>query len=293
MKSNQAISDHFQFKSTAYLVFQSNDRQAEKKWISQVENLSSIKKVVSLGNVTEMQVPDFYLPLSVQNRFQAGNYRIITILFSHSVDEQSTEQDIQSIRSLSHALFQESYLTGSAGFASDTKQVLNKDLNLVTWLSSILIFLIIFGTFRSFWYALLLIITVQLAIWINVGISCLMKQPLYQLTPIFISAIQMGATIDYGILFTTRYLEEKRHSQNSVTRIFKTWTSVFPAVATSAGILFSATLGIALIASLSTASEVALLLGRGALVSFTLIMGFYPSFLLLVDYLQNRKGVTK
>jgi predicted RND superfamily exporter protein len=116
-----------------------------------------------------------------------------------------------------------------------------------------------------------------------------MGQPLYQLTPIFFSAIQMGATIDYGILFTTRYVEEKKLSQSGMVSIFRTWITVFPAIATSASILFVATLGIALIASLSTASEVSLLLGRGALVSFALIMGFYPSLLLLLDSLQNRR----
>jgi hypothetical protein len=289
MRSNQAISDYFQLKSTSYLVYKSTSIQAENDWIKKVESLSSVKKVISQRNVTDFPVPDFYFPVSVQNRFKAGDYRLMTILFSSSVDEKATEKDIQTIRSLNHELFTESYLTGSAGFASDTKQVLTKDLNLVTWLSSVLIFLIILLTFRSFLYALLLIITVQLAIWINVGISCLMGQPLYQLTPIFISAIQMGATIDYGILFATRYVEEKKLSQSGMVSIFRTWITVFPAIATSASILFVATLGIALIASLSTASEVSLLLGRGALVSFALIMGFYPSLLLLLDSLQNRR----
>lgn len=289
MRSNQAISDYFQLKSTSYLVYKSTSIQAENDWIKKVESLSSVKKVISQRNVTDFPVPDFYFPVSVQNRFKAGDYRLMTILFSRSVDEKTTEKDIQTIRSLNHELLTESYLTGSAGFASDTKQVLTKDLNLVTWLSSVLIFLIILLTFRSYLYALLLIITVQLAIWINVGISCLMGQPLYQLTPIFISAIQMGATIDYGILFTTRYVEEKKLSQSGLVSIFRTWTTVFPAIATSASILFVATLGIALIASLSTASEVSLLLGRGALVSFALIMGFYPSLLLLLDSLQNRR----
>lgn len=290
MKSNQAISDHFGFRSTSYLVFKTEDIQAEKEWIMQVERLSSVKKVISQRNITDLTVPDFYLPLSVQKKFQAGDYRLMTILFSLSVDEKVTENDIMTIRSLNRSLFQEAYLTGSAGFASDTKQILTKDLNRVTWLSSLLIFLIVLFTFRSFKYAFLLIITVQLAIWMNVGISCLMGQPLYQLTPIFISAIQMGATIDYGILFTTRYMEERKLPQKRLESIFRTWITVFPAIATSASILFSATLGIALIASLSTASEVALLLGRGALVSFVLIMVFYPGLLLLMDTLQNRKG---
>jgi hypothetical protein len=293
MRSNQAISNHFQLKSTSYLIYKSVDTQSENEWIKRVENLSSIKKVISQSNVTDTPVPDFYFPLSVQKRFQAGEYRLMTILFSRSVDEKATEKDIRTIRSLNHEFFTESYLTGSAGFASDTKQVLMKDLNRVTWLSSLLIFLIILCTFRSFLYACLLILTVQLAIWINVGISCMMDQPLYQLTPIFISAIQMGATIDYGILFTTRYLEEKQRSGSRLESIYRTWTTVFPAIATSAGILFIATLGIALIASLSTASEVSQLLGRGALVSFTLIMGFYPGLLLLLDPLISKKGEKK
>jgi len=279
MKSSQYIEKVFGSKELAYVVYMPSTEQKEEQWHQRVKQLKTIEKVFSLSSFTSLSVPGFMLPEMAQKQFILPPYRLALVFFSNPIDNPLVWKEITEFDKITQNAFHEFYITGPVGFERDVKKTLQQDFSKVTFWSICLIALIILISFRSLWLTMILIIGFQLAIWSNIGINHIFGSSLYQLTPIFISAIQMGATIDYGILFVIRFYEECKNYNNFWTALHCTWGRTLPALFASSLILFSATLGISLISSLSTASQVSSLLGRGALISFVLVAFFLPLWL--------------
>ena len=279
MKSSQEIEAVFGSKEMAFMVYLPVSDQEETNWNERVASFASVEKVLSYTNSVNPSLPHFLLPEVVQDQFIIPPYRRAILFLKNTIDDPLVSKDLEGIIHLNKQVFSEAYLAGPVGLEHDVKDILKKDLNRVTLWSALLIALLVFVSFKSFWMTLIVVGGVQLSIWGNIGISHLSGVSLYQLTPIFISAIQMGATVDYGIYFVSRFMEEQTQGKDFWTTMYITWTHSLPAIFTSALILFSATIGISIISSLSTASQIAMLLGRGALFSFILVMFFLPLWL--------------
>jgi uncharacterized protein len=288
MQSTQEIESVFGSKELAYIVYLPVSDSEELAWNERISSFSTVEKVLSYSATVNPALARFLLPEVAQEQFLVQPYRCAMVFFTRSIDDPKTAQEVNEIIKINKSVFSESYLTGPIGLENDVKKILKNDLNRVTLWSALLIALIVLLSFRSIWMTIIIVGGVQLAIWGNIGISQLSGVSLYQLTPIFISAIQMGATVDYGIYFASRFQEEQAQGRDFWTSMHQTWIHSFPAVFTSALILFSATIGISLISSLSTASQIALLLGRGALYSFMLVMFFLP--LWLYPVFRRNKG---
>ncbi len=156
------------------------------------------------------------------------------------------------------------------------------DLKYVSFLSIGLIAIILAISFRSLSIPILLILVIQLAIWINLSIPFISGKPVYFLTSIFISAIQLGTTVDYAILLTTRY-KENLATLEPTEAMQKTIKDTGQSIFTSALILFAGTLGITLISKIQTTSELTNMIGRGALISMAIIFFGLPSLLLIFE----------
>lgn len=279
MKSTHEIEAVFGSKEMAFILYPPISDNEEIAWNKQISSLPSVEKILSFNTSVNPDLPHFLLPEVVLDQFIVPPYRRAVLFFKNSIDNPSTSEDLKKIIHFNDAVFSESYIAGPLGLEHEVKAMLKQDLNRVTLWSALLIALIILISFRSFWLTVVVVGGVQLSIWSNIGISHFSGLSLYQLTPIFISAIQMGATIDYGVYFVSRFMEEKSQGKDFWNTMYSTWIHSFSAVFTSAIILFSATIGISFISSLSTASQIAMLLGRGALLSFTLVMFFLPLWL--------------
>ncbi|MDD5622251.1 MAG: MMPL family transporter, partial [Actinomycetota bacterium] len=153
-----------------------------------------------------------------------------------------------------------------------------------TILSMVLIALIIAISFRSLSIPVILIMVIQLAIWINLSIPYFTNQPVYYLTSVFIYAIQMGATVDYAILFTSRYKENLKILK-PLDAVQKTISDTGRSILTSVLILFSATASIAFITDIRTTYELTNIIGRGAIISMVSILFGLPALLPLFERL--------
>ena len=164
----------------------------------------------------------------------------------------------------------------------DLQEVTNKDFRNVTIFSIILIGTIIAITFKSLLIPFILVFIIQLGIWINLSIPYLQGKSLNFISFIIIGAIQLGATVDYAILFTSRYRENlSEHSKYdaAIKTIEDTGQSIF----TSALILFAGTLSVYLITTIVSAAELTLLIGRGAIISFLLVLIVLPALLIILN----------
>lgn len=215
------------------------------------------------------------------------------------LDEETPETLalVEEIKAICSEVMQddEYYLTGASVAVGDIKQVVEKDFKIVNIMSLALIAIILLFTYKSAILPVILLAVIQGSIWINMALPYLMGKPLIFIGYMIVSAVQLGATIDYGILFASRYIEARQTMGrfDANTAAFKASTQ---SVLTSGGILCAAGFVIQLSSSMPGMSVLGMLIGQGALCSMLLVLILLPQLLMVFDKLIRRttyKGMTR
>lgn len=222
------------------------------------------------------------LAQSVEANYLGENYyRIILNLNVPEEGEQSTAA-IEAIDSTVDNYADNYYLVGTSSSVLDVKEVVETDYNIVNIVSIGLVALILLLTFKSILLPLILILVIQGSIWINMAIPYVMGDSIIFIGYMIVSCIQLGATIDYGILLSSRYLEYRR-TENKFSAVINALKSSAHSIITSAGILCAAGFILGLVSTMPGISILGLLLGRGTLCSAILVLILLPQLLMLFD----------
>ncbi|HHT78701.1 MAG TPA: MMPL family transporter [Actinobacteria bacterium] len=282
---NNRIKEKFNTGNITYLILEDSDRVKESRLIGEIRELDGIIKVAGLSDAVDSTIPDSFIPKEVAEKFQSGKYSNIIIQLGTDIDDPKTGELIEKINNTTSGYYEKYYLTGESVLNNDIRIISTKDFRNVSFISIGLVALIIGISFKSFSIPALLILIIQSGIWFNMAIPYFSGTSLSFLTPIFIGAIQLGATIDYAILFTSRYKENRqifsRNDEVAMQAIKDSGKSIF----SSAIILFAATLVIALFSSIKTTKEFTLIIGRGAIVSMIISLIGLPVMFLIFDKL--------
>jgi len=174
-------------------------------------------------------------------------------------------------------------LIGEAPCMKDMIETTDKDFKVVNTVSIAAIFVIIMLVEKSLSLPFILISVIELAIFINLGLPHYMGQSLPFIAPICISTIQLGATVDYAILMTTRYKSERASGKNTKEAILKALSTSIPSILVSGAGLFAATFGVALYSQIDIISSMCMLMARGAVISVLMVIFILPSLLRLCD----------
>jgi len=217
------------------------------------------------------------------------NYSRMVVYLNLPEDGDETFNFLDRIKEVAQSYYPDGniYMVGNSTTAKDFKETFVLDNVVVTAISIITVLIVLLFTFKSLAMPVILIIVIQGAIWINFSIPALMNTPLFFLGYIIISAIQMGANIDYAIVIASRY-NEKKHSMSPRDAIIDTMNFAFPTVMTSGVIMASAGLLIGYMSSEMTISSLGSNLGRGTIVSIILVLFVLPQLLLVSDKLVDK-----
>jgi predicted RND superfamily exporter protein len=204
-------------------------------------------------------------------------------------DSDETYEFLGKIRDTAKKYYEDGniYILGNSTSAEDFKKSFELDNIVVTGLSIGIVLLVLLFTFKSVGLSVLLIIVIQGAIWINFSIPALLETPLFFLGYLIISAIQMGANIDYAIVIATRF-NELKHEKSPREAIIETMNFAFPTVITSGAILAISGLLIGYMSSEATISSMGLNLGRGTIISVILVLFVLPQLLLIGDKIVEK-----
>lgn len=283
VSDNNKIKEKFNTGNIAYLIIEGTDRVKESEMVKELNKIDGIKKVTGLSETVDNAIPDTFIPEEVTDKFQNENYSNIIVQFGTDIDDPRTGDLINEVKNIVPKYFKHFYLTGETVLNNDIRVISTKDFRNVSFLSIGLVAIIIGLSFKSFSLPALLILIIQSGIWFNMAIPYFGGTSLSFMTPIFIGAIQLGATIDYAILFTSRYKENRqlflRNDEAARQAIKDSGKSIF----SSAIILFLATLVIALFSSIKTTKEFTLIIGRGAIVSMVISLIGLPVMFLIFD----------
>lgn len=280
--SQANIDAVYKNKNTNTIIFPEKYKYKETELVKELENLEYVEDIKSLYFLAGTEINNIMLPKEAIEMFQSNGYSLINFTLNTNKEDEKAFSIVEKIKTITKKHFNEYYITGESFSYKDLKDVTDKDFFVVTILSTILIFLILSIAFKSISIPIIAIINIQAAIWINVGISYFTDTKLSFISFIIIGAIQLGSTVDYAILYINRYKENilKMPPRKAAVESIK---NSGKSIITSGLILIISTFTIYYIATVKTASELCLLISRGALISVIIVFISLPGFLVILN----------
>jgi len=262
------------------LLVPKGDKAKEAAMISELEALDYVRDVKALCKQLGTEIPEMMVEDRLLKKTQSDGYSLITFNIGCGKETPQSYDTAEKIKSIAKRYYDTWYISGETFTYKDLNDVTRSDFTRVNTLSAIFIFLILAITFKSLLVPLIAVFTIELGIWANIGYAYFAGSPMSFIAVIVIGAIQLGATVDYAILYISRYRENLPGS-NPVSAAAKTFMDTAKSIITSGSIVVAATLSVYYAASIRTASEICLLIGRGALISMFCVLFVLPGFLIL------------
>ena len=226
-----------------------------------------------------------------ERQLHTKDYSRIILFLNLPVESEETYDYLTVIKGVIGKYYTESYFVGETAKDKDFSAAFSEDNMLISILTIVFVVAILLMTFKSVALPLLLILVIQGSIWINFSFPTILHSNLYFLAYLIVSAIMMGANIDYAIVISSRYLKLKETMPYKDAMI-EALNLAFPTVVTSGSILAAAGISIGVLSSENTVASIGICLGRGTLLSMFLVMGVLPQILLLGDTIVEKTSFT-
>ena len=284
--ANSKLSKEFDIASTHMLLVDASlPSKQVRSMISDMEQVDGVKYVLGLESVVGAGVPEEILPDSVRSILKSDKWELLLINSEYKVASDEVNAQIDSLNAILKKYDPTGMLIGEAPCMKDMIETTDHDFKVVNAVSILAIFLIILLVERSISLPFLLIAVIELAIFINLGLPHFLGQSLPFIAPICISTIQLGATVDYAILMTTRYKAERLAGKEKRPAVITALSTSIPSIIVSGMGLFAATFGVAIYSDIDIISSMCMLMARGAIVSMLCVILILPALLLLCDRL--------
>lgn len=251
--------------------------------IEEMEQVDGVKYVLGMDSIVGSLVPEEILPDSITGILESGRWKLMLINSEYDVASDPVNNQIDQLNTILKKYDQGGMLIGEAPCMKDMIETTDTDFKVVNAISIIAIFLIIAIVEKSFSLPVILVAVIELAIFINLGLPHYFGQSLPFIAPICISTIQLGATVDYAILMTTRYKTERRGGKDKRAAVNTALSTSIPSIIVSAMGLFAATFGVALYSDIDIISSMCMLMARGAIISMLCVILILPAMFMLLD----------
>ena len=284
--ANSKLSEEFDIASThMVLVDASVPSKSVRSMIKEMENIDGVKYVLGLESVVGSRVPEEILPDSIREILKSDRWELLLINSEYKVASDDVNAQIDSLNTVLKKYDPTGMLIGEAPCMKDMIETTDRDFKVVNAVSIVAIFVIIAVVEKSISLPFILIAVIELAIFINLGLPHYLGQSLPFIAPICISTIQLGATVDYAILMTTRYKSERASGKNKREAVNIALATSIPSIIVSGMGLFAATFGVAVYSDIDIISSMCMLMARGAVISMLLVIFILPALLMLCDKL--------
>ena len=282
--ANNKLSEDFDIASTHMILIDADlSPKSVRNMMKEMEQVDGVKYMLGLESVIGPRVPEEVLPESVTGLLKSGKWELLLLNSEYPVASDEVGAQITALNTILKKYDPTGMLIGEAPCMKDMIDVTSHDFEVVNIISIAAIFLIIALVERSISLPFILIAVIELAIFINLGLPHYLGQSLPFIAPICISTIQLGATVDYAILMTTRYKSERIGGSGKKDAVRTALAASVPSILVSGFGLFAATFGVALYSKIDMISSICMLLARGAVVSMLCVMLILPALLILLD----------
>ncbi len=284
--ANSKLSDDFNIASTHMVLVDANlDQKSVKNMMKEMEEVDGVKYVLGLESVIGSRVPEEVIPDSIKGILKSDKWELLLINSEYKVASDNVNTQIDELNAVLKKYDQKGMLIGEAPCMKDMIEKTDRDFKVVNAVSIVAIFVIIALVEKSISLPFILIAVIELAIFINLGLPHYLGQSLPFIAPICISTIQLGATVDYAILMTTRYKSERLLGNDKRKSVTTALATSIPSILVSGMGLFAATFGVAVYSDIDIISSMCMLMARGAVVSMLCVIFILPALLMLCDKL--------
>lgn len=282
--ANSKLEEEYNMNSTHIVMVDSAmSAKDANKMISEMNDVDGVKFTLGFNSLVGTAIPEEVIPDSVKEVLKSDNWQIMLVGSEYEVASDAVNEQITELNNIVEKYDNEGMVIGEAPATKDLIEITNKDFNVVSVLSIAAIFIIIALTFKSITLPVILVAVIELAIMINLGISYFTGTELPFIASVVIGTIQLGATVDYAILMTTRYQTERNSGKDKKEAIGIALSTSIKSIITSALGFFAATVGVAVYSEIGMISSLCMLLARGALISMVVVIAVLPSMFMLFD----------
>jgi uncharacterized protein len=292
-RDSYAMESVFGRYNPLVLMVPSGQQGKETQLSEELQAMDTILSVQALSTLVDPAISRNMLPLDLLRNFEHNGYSRLILYLDTPVESESVFLLIEEIKEITQSYYDDSYyMIGASSSIADIKKVVEYDFVVINLVSILAIGLILLLIFRSLIIPFLLIFVIEAAIWINMAIPYFTGTPLIFIGFMIVNTVQLGATIDYAILLTSRYTENRKRMDRT-SSIKEALNSSGISIITSALIVAAAGICLALVSAISGVSSIGLLIGRGALISCLLVLLVLPQFLYWADPLISKKTKLK
>ena len=282
--ANDKLKNEFNMVSTnIILVSDDLDRYKVKEMVKELNNVDGVTMAAALESVLGSRVPENFLPNELLEQVKKGGYEGIIVNSKYKSATNEVAVQLDEINEIVKKYDPEGLVGGEAPLTNDLVTIADSDFKKVSIFSIVAIFLIIMVIFKSISVPILLVLAIELAIFINLGIPYYTGTTIPFISSIVIGTIQLGATVDYAILLTSRFKEELSNTNDKKEAMIKALQNSSRSIITSALTFFGATAGVGIISELEMISSLCVLMARGAIISMLVILFVLPGILLIFE----------
>ena len=282
--ANSKLSEDFDIASTHMLLVDANlPAKSVRSMMKEMEQVDGVKYVLGLESVIGSRIPEEILPESITSILKNDKWELLLINSEYKVASDAVNDQISDLNTILKKYDESGMLIGEAPCMKDMIETTSHDFQVVNAISILAIFIIIALVEKSLSLPFILISVIEVAIFINLGLPHYLGQSLPFIAPICISTIQLGATVDYAILMTTRYKAERIRGNGKKDAVRTALSTSIPSIIVSGMGLFAATFGVAIYSDIDIIGSMCILMARGAIVSMLAVIFILPALLLLCD----------
>lgn len=281
-RSNIAINERFGRTNILAILVPRGDIVREQELSARLSEHLLIKSVVSYAASVGPTVPAGFLGDEITGQFYSENYARIVLYADMPPEGDVSFQTVEEINNTVAGYYDEFYLVGQSATLYDMKNAVDRDNVRVNVIAIVAIFLVVALAFKSAVLPFILLLTIEVAIWVNLSFPYFTGTPVNFIGYLVLCTVQLGATIDYAILFTDTFMENRK-TMPPAAAVAASLSSAFKSILVSASILSFAGFTLYLTSSNSIVRDIGLLLGRGTLISMFMVVCFLPAMLTLFD----------
>lgn len=284
--ANTELKDKFNMTSMELLLVNKDMPDYEvNKMVEEIEKVEGIEWTLDYSKIGSMGVPKEALPEDIVSIFQSDKYQMILINSKYEMATDELNAQVETINQIIKKYDENAILAGEGPLMKDLVEISNHDFNSVNTVSIAIIFVIMIVVLKSISLPVILIAVIEFAIFINMGIPYYTNTILPFIASIVIGTIQLGATIDYAILITTKYITARKEGKDKKEAIDGALGTSIGSIIVSGLCFFGATFGVGAYSKIEMIGSLCTLMSRGAIVSMVCVIAVLPSFLMIFDKL--------
>ncbi|MCI8371138.1 MAG: MMPL family transporter [Lachnospiraceae bacterium] len=290
--ANAKLDENYDMNSTHMLLLDSSMENKEiQTMLSEIKEVKGVSFALGLESLIGPAIPAEMIPESVTGKLKSDNHELMVVGSSYKVASEEVNEQVGAINKIIKKYDSSAMIIGEAPCTKDLIEITDKDFKTVSIVSIGVIFIIILLLFKSISLPIILVSTIEFAIFINMGIPFYTNTELPFIASVVIGTIQLGATVDYAILMTTRYRKERNLGKSKKDSVGIAYDASIKSVISSALSFFAATFGVGVYSNIDMISSLCMLMARGALISMCTVLLILPAMFMVFDRVICRTSI--